>query len=691
MSGEQPKSESRQAGDSLSLRLEQLNRQVADTMEEAVRSLAAEAVVEAESQAVGKLLERVAQLDQATDQSGVLMALLEGSRDFASRTAFFLTRSGEVRGWAGHGFGSATAALEGLQFDYADDGVWAELSEGRGAVRMDSEACERLAARIHAPAGEEGLLIPFVLRGQLGGAIYADRLESAGPLGASSLLLLTHCAATALETLAFRKGSSPSLRFSDPSEEAEGVPIWQPSTTATVSAAAAAVGAAAVAAVAGAVSETEQESVAEEVREPDEPEGLDDAEPVAEDLDVKEPVAETLATESLGAPVEEDEPVAVEELSAPEEPVGEEDGAEASVAEDSAAELLETELSDVEAPSTEAAEPSFEMAPEPEVEARPEIEEIAVGSEAVAESIEAPGFDEEAAPEELEEHHLEPTFEELSPDLEPEPELEDTSVDLWATADDEDDEDDEPTAVGQAVKVQPPAAAEPADFDPAAEAPAVAPDAVGQQTVRLDLATIQQGGGIQTTPPVEDFQPPPEAVVPAFEPPALEVPETIEPPPFDPPEEDEIAAEEQTMISRPQAPAFEESESSGGYVPPPPEPAAAAGGSTEVKPPEGLEGPGLAFASAGALAQNEQEEWHEEARRLARLLVSEIKLYADEQTIEEGRRNADIYSRLKEDIDRSRQMYEERINPGLQGREDYFYKELVQRLAGGDSSLLGME
>ena len=104
-----------------------------------------------------------------------------------------------------------------------------------------------------------------------------------------------------------------------------------------------------------------------------------------------------------------------------------------------------------------------------------------------------------------------------------------------------------------------------------------------------------------------------------------------------------------------------------------------------------LQGPGLAFTKdQGSVATSSGDEaLHEEARRLARLLVSEIKLY-NEELIEEGRRAGSIYSRLKEDIDRSRQMYEERIDPALHGKDDYFYQELVQRLAGGDPSLLGM-
>lgn len=40
--------------------------------------------------------------------------------------------------------------------------------------------------------------------------------------------------------------------------------------------------------------------------------------------------------------------------------------------------------------------------------------------------------------------------------------------------------------------------------------------------------------------------------------------------------------------------------------------------------------------------------------------------------------------RLKEDIDRSRQMYAERVDPSILRSTDYFYQKLVRILAGGD-------
>jgi len=84
----------------------------------------------------------------------------------------------------------------------------------------------------------------------------------------------------------------------------------------------------------------------------------------------------------------------------------------------------------------------------------------------------------------------------------------------------------------------------------------------------------------------------------------------------------------------------------------------------------------------------EERRLHNDARRFARLLVSEIKLY-NEQEVREGRERSDIYERLREAIDRSRQMYDKRVAPPVAARYDYFHQELVNTLAEGDPSKLG--
>jgi len=85
----------------------------------------------------------------------------------------------------------------------------------------------------------------------------------------------------------------------------------------------------------------------------------------------------------------------------------------------------------------------------------------------------------------------------------------------------------------------------------------------------------------------------------------------------------------------------------------------------------------------------EDEARHEEARRFARLLVSEIKLY-NEDEVDRGRAAKDLHQRLKEDIDRSLEMYEKRIAPEIRAEHDYFSEELVRILGDGDPEALGM-
>ena len=88
------------------------------------------------------------------------------------------------------------------------------------------------------------------------------------------------------------------------------------------------------------------------------------------------------------------------------------------------------------------------------------------------------------------------------------------------------------------------------------------------------------------------------------------------------------------------------------------------------------------------VASDEERRLHNDARRFARLLVSEIKLY-NEQSVAEGRSRNDLYDRLREYIDRSREMYDKRVKPEVAQRYDYFHHELVSTLAEGDAAKLG--
>ncbi len=84
----------------------------------------------------------------------------------------------------------------------------------------------------------------------------------------------------------------------------------------------------------------------------------------------------------------------------------------------------------------------------------------------------------------------------------------------------------------------------------------------------------------------------------------------------------------------------------------------------------------------------DERRLHNDARRFARLLVSEIKLY-NEKKVQEGRESNDIYDRLREAIDRSREMYDKRVQPPVAAKFDYFHYEVVNALGEGNEARLG--
>lgn len=78
----------------------------------------------------------------------------------------------------------------------------------------------------------------------------------------------------------------------------------------------------------------------------------------------------------------------------------------------------------------------------------------------------------------------------------------------------------------------------------------------------------------------------------------------------------------------------------------------------------------------------------EAARRTARLLVSEIRLF-HEPAVHQGRKDGDLLTRLAPEIAKARQSYDAQVPAGVRRQTDFFQQELVRTLAGGDAALLG--
>jgi hypothetical protein len=209
------------------------------------------------------------------------------------------------------------------------------------------------------------------------------------------------------------------------------------------------------------------------------------------------------------------------------------------------------------------------------------------------------------------------------------------------------------------------------EISPVVEESAPAPEAIADYEVEAE--------------PVREVEPEREVATPAtyFEAP-VELPvETATAPPVEAPAE--VQAEPE-----PEAYAEPAAEAPAPVISSPEPPAAVEAQPVEAAPPTPRRRYGADVELPIEVASEEERRLHSDARRFARLLVSEVKLY-NEQKVTEGRSRMDLYQRLREDIDRSRQMYDKRVKPEVAQRYDYFHHELVSTLAEGDAAKLGSE
>ena len=94
-------------------------------------------------------------------------------------------------------------------------------------------------------------------------------------------------------------------------------------------------------------------------------------------------------------------------------------------------------------------------------------------------------------------------------------------------------------------------------------------------------------------------------------------------------------------------------------------------------------------AVAASLAGNSEGDGGvQAARRYARLLVSEIRLY-NEDAVQSGREHRDLAHRLRAEIAHARELFAERTPADLPLAEALFTEELVRTLADSDDSLMG--
>ena len=83
-----------------------------------------------------------------------------------------------------------------------------------------------------------------------------------------------------------------------------------------------------------------------------------------------------------------------------------------------------------------------------------------------------------------------------------------------------------------------------------------------------------------------------------------------------------------------------------------------------------------------------EQEMHMRAQRFARVLVADLQLYRAKE-IRQGKKTRNLYDALKEDIDKSREVYRRKFGNSTITGIDYFHLELVRTVASEEEALLG--
>ena len=97
---------------------------------------------------------------------------------------------------------------------------------------------------------------------------------------------------------------------------------------------------------------------------------------------------------------------------------------------------------------------------------------------------------------------------------------------------------------------------------------------------------------------------------------------------------------------------------------------------------------GNVTGSAWAGLSRTEQELHLRAQRFARVTVAEMRLYQS-QAVKEGRTNSDLYTSLKEEIDRGRTAFRREFLSESPTMVDYLHLELLRTLAHDDAAQLG--
>jgi hypothetical protein len=144
-------------------------------------------------------------IQEATTQTEILRALLDGTANFCGRAGLFVLRGNVAVGWQARGFRD-NDAIRILSVD-ANTGVAGRAIQQRVAASgLATQFDARFASGFGTPLDGNCFVLPLIIRERAAALLYCDSgLEREGEVDSSALELLVRSAATWIELLGLRR------------------------------------------------------------------------------------------------------------------------------------------------------------------------------------------------------------------------------------------------------------------------------------------------------------------------------------------------------------------------------------------------------------------------------------------------------------------------------------------------------
>jgi len=150
------------------------------------------------------LQKAISAIQAGTTQKEILRALLDNTVLYSGRAALFVVKNGAATGWQGIAFGN-NDAIKDFGLDITSGMASRVMQSRTSETSSPAEIDRHFMSKFGAPAVEEVVVLPLLLKDKISALVYADSGTEGGTLDVAALDVLVRATSAWLEVISQRK------------------------------------------------------------------------------------------------------------------------------------------------------------------------------------------------------------------------------------------------------------------------------------------------------------------------------------------------------------------------------------------------------------------------------------------------------------------------------------------------------